>query len=39
MNPLLAVCLALLGWSEHTVDGSTVWLHVSGFVVYHQGMN
>lgn len=36
MNLFLQVCLALMGWEEHTVEGRKVWLHVSGFVVYQQ---
>lgn len=35
--PLLA-WLAWMGWSEHTVDGTQVWLHLSGVVVYNQAL-
>lgn len=29
--------LAPMGWEEHKIEGVSVWLHVSGIVVYHQG--
>lgn len=32
----MTLMLALMGWEAHVVDGVTVWLHVSGLVVYNQ---
>lgn len=31
-----ALILALFGWQRQTVDGTEVWMHVSGIVVYQQ---
>lgn len=29
--------LALFGWSKHIHDGTTVWVHITGVVVYNEG--